>query len=233
MERKLFYILSILVLVISGILVTTTVASAETGSQTWLLNSSDHPDYSSEKLMEKVGVTTPTGSVSIATSQKVIWLSQNDAECDVTFTTDGGWGVTLITQEDWGDAYTIEVGVYNPGGSPKFTPFDDTVITNDTFTFMTTHFVFHATVLNTNATVLSGQYLALQIGNTSGSSHTVITTGGSLIVSPTTDPGYPLPELVTAILLGGGLLGLGGYFTLLYRRNRLTDMRGVSMEVEL
>jgi len=169
--------------------VTTTVANAKTGSQNWLLNSSSHPDHSSEKLMEKVGVTTPTGSVSIGVSQQVIWLSQNDAECDVTFTTDGGWGVTLITQEDWGDAYTVEVGAYNPGGSPKFTPFDDTVIKNDTLTFMTTHFVFHATVLNTNATVPSGQYLALQIGNTSGSSHTVIKTGGSLIVSPTTDPG--------------------------------------------
>lgn len=58
--RKVLYILSILILVVSDTLVTTTVASAETGSQVWILNSSNHPDCSSKKVMEKIGVELAT-----------------------------------------------------------------------------------------------------------------------------------------------------------------------------
>jgi hypothetical protein len=57
------------------------------------------------------------------------------------------------------------------------------------------------------ATVPENYYLALRIVNEleSGKSIDVITEGKSLLVSPDTDPGYPLPEIASALLFVFGL----------------------------
>jgi hypothetical protein len=56
--------------------------------------------------------------------------------------------------------------------------------------------------------VPAGDYLALKIANTSLVDESITTTGNSYLLSPETDPGFPVPEILTVALLGAGLAGL-------------------------
>ena len=71
-------------------------------------------------------------------------------------------------------------------------------------------------------TVSTGGWLAFRIDNpVAGDADLVVKTGQdySRVKSPIADPGYPIPELPTIILLTTGLVFLAGYFGL-KRRNR-------------
>jgi hypothetical protein len=61
--------------------------------------------------------------------------------------------------------------------------------------------------------------LALKWYPVSGSPDLVVTFGsGTKLASPSTDPGYPVPELSSLILFSVGLLALAGY--VVYRRRK-------------
>ncbi len=43
-------------------------------------------------------------------------------------------------------------------------------------------------------------------------------SSNSVVISPTSDPGYPIPELTTVVLVAVGLAALGGYYMFARRR---------------
>ena len=224
---KKFLLISFIVLFLCSILVMVIPVAATPSipsvpeSQIWYLDS-DGGAVNPFKIMYRADKTQSSDSVTIPAGGEIFWLANEAAGDDVTFPTDGGWNITLITQENWGKAYTIEVGAYDTN-TATFTLFDTTIVTQLSYTGL----VLMVKVENEDATVPIGDYLALKIENTDNSNnHTVITNGGSFLVSPITDPGYPLPELAAGILFGLGLAGLGGYVVVRRKQaGRVTENR--------
>ena len=175
------------------------------GAQTWYLHSDD--------VMYK-GVTDKTeGSVEIGASGSNIWISDEAASTDVTFSSSAWTGQVVFTSAPTGGGsphtFTVEIGSSTNGSDFTASGPDATLTGNGSAT------VFSYTTDTASVTVPNGEYLALKITNNSGSAYDV-TTGvtWSYTESPATDPGYPIPELDTIILLGGGLTCLGGYLML-------------------
>jgi len=61
--------------------------------------------------------------------------------------------------------------------------------------------------ITVGGTVKEGDYLALEVLNNDTVGHDITTDGSSSLSSPSTDPGYPLPEMSAVILLSFGLQG--------------------------
>lgn len=182
------------------------------GDQSWYLHNDD--------VMYK-GVTNKTeGSVSIGASASNIWIADEAATADVTFSGSAWTGQVVFTSAPTGGGsphtFTMEIG-YSTDGSDFTAGGPDATLTGDG-----TATVFPYTTDAASFTVTNGKYLALRLTNNSGSSYSV-TTGltWSYTDSPSSDPGYPVPELPTIILLSLGLAGLGIYYWLRKRPRTL------------
>lgn len=187
------------------LLSTTTVVLAST-PQLWILDN----DNEMEKK-EGGGDDGQDGSVTIGGNDYEIWLADQYAEVDVPFPS-GSWVVELRTGEDWGTNgidYEIAVGSWDTDGSGSWSAFS----TNNqgTIDWDSGQNILVVELQTGSMTVYEDDYLALKITNNTGSSHTVYTDGRSSLRSPDTDPGYPLPEIIGAILLSTGLVAVGGY----------------------
>jgi hypothetical protein len=179
------------------------------GAQTWYLHDDD--------VMYKGVTDNDAGEVLIGAGGSNIWISDEAATTDVTFSSSAWTGQVVFTSAPTGGGsphtFTVDIG-YSTDGSDFTAGGPDATLTGDgsatVFTYSTDAASF---------TVTDGEYLALRITNNSSSGYTV-TTGGvwSYTDSPSDDPGYPVPELATIILLGSGLLALVGY--LWFRRGR-------------
>lgn len=190
-------------MVVGVLILSITAIAAAAGSQQWYLDGSNHATVTANKVMEKSG--SQAGTTSIGAGGEVIWLSENTAQTGgVTFPS-GSWVVSLETTANWGANCFAQVGSWNTS-----TGWHQIATTTGT------HFAFANGILivevqTGSATIPGGEYLALKLGNSDGSAHTVKTQGQSHLVSPTTDPGFPVPEVAAGILFGIGLLGLVGY----------------------
>ena len=185
----------------------TTLALAATGFQWWYLDSETiAAGYEMEKDTSP-GNNGQTGSVTIAAGSSLVWLADEAAVCDVTFS-GGSWYVFISTDSDWGtDGDMCEARV---GG------WDTTDGWYDIATITIVTMYYYNTILKVEvqagaATIYQGDYLALEIKNNDSISHLVYTDGDSVLRSPDTDPGYPVAEVVSGALLGLGLVGLAGY----------------------
>jgi Tol biopolymer transport system component len=192
----------------------TPLALGTKNSQTWYLDSETYLGPGPGLLLpagyfEMEKATGPdndgvTGSVTLDTGAG-IWISDEASDHGVTFS--GDWTVNLEVTYlgDW----TIRLGEWD--GSTAFNEF------NHVRTEPDDHGIINLT-FNASGTVPKGHYLALKIETNAGA--TVLTTGDSYLVSPTNDPGYPLPEIPSISLLAIGLAGIGGF--LLIKRSRIT-----------
>ena len=89
--------------------------------------------------------------------------------------------------------------------------------------------VFPINVTTSAFTVPTGSYLTLRVTNYFASNDIYVDTGGtdqSTLISPSSDPGYPVPELATILLSGAGLAALGGYIWLRRRRQHKVIFSG-------
>ena len=65
-----------------------------------------------------------------------------------------------------------------------------------------------------------GEYLAFKVTNLDQVLIIETEEGASWISSPSADPGYPIPELPTIVLMSTGLLALTGFVVKRYSRRK-------------
>jgi hypothetical protein len=147
-----------------------------------------------------------------------IWISDEAAQCDVTFSASSGWmgQVKFASAPTSEDTFIVEIG-YSTDGSDFTAGGPDATLTGDgsktAFTYTTD--AFSVTVPNT-------KYLALKLTNSSDSAYDV-TTGGAWSYTSNPDSGapeWPTPELPTVILVGVGLTVLGIFIWLKRRKSQ-------------
>ena len=176
-------------------------------AQSWFL--SDVTD-GGDHIMYKENMSKPEGTITVSDGSSTVWKANEPATVDVGFPA-GSWTGTIMLSEAFanGETFTVEVGSYD--GS-TFTSAGSKLINGDGST------TYSLSIPASAFTVQEIEYLALQI-SLSGANLVVKTGGGnSYIISPETDPGYPVPELPTLILFSIGLITLTGYVLLTKRR---------------
>ncbi len=183
-------------------------ASSSPGTQNWYLNSHGFP------VMEKG--TGQSGAVDIPAKAGGVngfqtWLANTPAVANVTFPT-GGWTVKLATV-DWSNTCSAQIGDWDGMNFTAFNPAPANGNYSNGFISIT---------VNAGGTVSKTHFLALKIYNGATSVHTIATDHSSYLSTPTQDPGYPLPELSTVLLLGIGLVGLSG-FLYVNRKSAVVD----------
>ena len=219
MKRILLLVLSVMALVSSLVLVTTAVASASQGPLTWQL---DSETTAAGYQMERTGAPGDdgqAGNVPIGSGGSLTWISDEAAGADVTFS-GGAWVLELATEKDWG---ILGSNCHFDAGESDGTGFNafSTILLVSASWKSGNEYIVQVKVQTGSETVHKGNYLAVQITNNDTAGHTIYTGEGanaSCLRSPQTTPGFPLPEVAAGILLGGGLLGLGGYIAI--RRKR-------------
>jgi hypothetical protein len=202
------FIRTAIVLFLAAVLLlsTTVIASAATASQIWYLDGAYHTETG--KVMEKTW-GAQSGLVSFPAGVEQMWLAENAAQCDVTFPS-GAWVIELSTESDWGtggDKCDVTVG----GWDTATGWYEISTTTTASVVWDGGQNILKVELQTGSATIYKDDYLALKIKNTDSVCHEVYTDGRSSVRSPDTDPGYPIPELTAAILIGLGLVGLVGY----------------------
>jgi len=182
------------------------------GPLTWYLDSTGNP------VMEQTG--RQLGSVDIAAGSSMIWLSDQPAEFDATFT-NGNWTIKLSTNSNGSGTCSAQVGDFNPTGSGTFTPFNIYPMTGSYYNY----YGILTITITTHGTVSQNDYLALKIFNRSGSSLNITTDGNSYLNPPSSTPNYPTPEMPAIALFSIGLVGLSGY-VLIRRKKIIRENKG-------
>ena len=157
------------------------------GSPAWAFQDDD--------LMLQGNSTEPETSVELNTGSSCLWIAGAAATADTNFP-DGNWqgqvyfnSIPTNTHQ-----FTLSVGTWTSGGG---------FVAGSPAATITTDGVKQIFEFNTGAdgtlTVGTGQNLAIQIGNSTGSNYTVLTGGlRSWLNSPSGSPGYPtLVELTS------------------------------------
>jgi len=208
---------SVVTLVLAAALLVSMIGMASAVSQTWYLDSDSHP--AGERYMWKNDTLNCSGQVNVGLLPRT-WVADKPAQCDVTFPS-GTWNGQLKWEAGiaLSDNVYYRIGIYNS--------------TTNTFTIRGYNYTLLSLALSTDPvtepfsittdepfTVHEGEYLAFQFKSASISiGRDIITDGDSWIKSPDSDPGYPVPEFSTLLLMSTGLLALAGYVGLRRRRN--------------
>jgi hypothetical protein len=184
------------------------VACADQGSQIWFLIGDDS--------LRKTYFQTGGDSTLLTPDEPVYtWTVENAAECDLTIGA-GTWDVKIYYNA-MGGSGTITAKIYKVG--------DSTAIATGT----------SGTISGTSNTTIScsgaskdfeeGSKFKLELTWTPSVDAAVLVyhseSAGkkSTLTSPSSDPGWPVPELSTLVLFSVGLLALVGYVGYSRRRN--------------
>jgi hypothetical protein len=174
------------------------------------------------KYMATSGV--PSGEVSIPANGKQMWIADRHASGDVVFSK-GNWPILIATDADWGvtnnvSNFRAEIGTWDGSKFSGLPLSSSPVMYHDHFEFQAKSIPVGGMQINRDT------YLAIVIYNDDPNNSHVVWTGHeydqisylSCIKTPRSDPGYPLPESGSIILLGGGLFGLGGFMLVRSRK---------------
>jgi hypothetical protein len=226
--KRILLALAVVLVLCMVLAVPAMAADPSAGSKTWLLYSTTQNDkWGNPELFMSTSMT-PSGFVTVPAGTSTMWIADQVALANVTYPNDA-WVVRFGTDADWGGGFTSM-----PNFDAKIGYWNGIVFT---VLPMVTTPVFHAgyyemefqSVPAVGQTIPADTYLAVKLTNHSNSNHPIYTGKWipdtapnsqyfSCVASPQSDPGYPLPELATGILLGAGVLGLGGF--MLVRRKK-------------
>jgi len=232
MLRRLIGVLVLATLVLAMV----QVVGAET-AQTWYLTGDNKPsgapeandgvDHDKDNLMNKsIGVGTWTGSYFYLDSGKPAWFyADTGAECDLGFG-EKNWTAHIRTEPieggEIGSIFYVEICKLSSDGSITF-------LANGSKTLTATGSkkLWNITCVDqdTKQDFITGEWLALRVFWENETADTLTihykneANSESYIEGPSSDPGYPVPELSTFILFSIGLIALAGYVLLTKRRN--------------
>lgn len=192
----------------------------------------DGTDHHYDCYMNKTGDTAVTPysmNLPNVTEKTTWWYAEHSAECDIGFG-EPDWTVYIyhgkINEKAgsdktlWADVYKMKSDnsvVHLAGGTQTFSA-------NDAAGMWT---ISCTDNLSTTQDFTTGERLAFRIkhnANTTVRIYYYNATGGkySNLTSPSSDPGYPVPELGTLILFSTGLIVLTGYVLLTKKRKNRT-----------
>ncbi len=185
-------------------------------SQTWFLTDiSAGPAYVMNKGSGAGGANVIIGDPG--PPGVALWVANEAATTNVAFGV-ASWTFTVAFTTG-SSGFTVQLGQATSGGD--WTPATDAVIVTGSGNPP----VQVTLTPSSDFTVLSGNYLALSIDDVVDSTNTVIVVkppapgnSPSYLESPSSDPGYPVPELSTLILCSSGILLLGA--AVLWRRKK-------------
>ena len=205
------------------------VVGAAPDSQTWCFTNTEasapiYTDANYNKIMTK-GVEGGDDTITLAPGERVWFYADELAECDVGFPA-GKWSVSYWvkalneSEAGKGTIYT-RLCYVDSGGSYDRVQSRTAAITNpENIEEINEEFVPDA------FTVPEGGRLAIEVywgSSPLGNLEIHCNPSGehaSKATSPSSDPGYPVPELSTLILFSLGLLVLAGYVGLRRKRNK-------------
>jgi hypothetical protein len=222
-------LLALAVVLVLCLVLAIPAAASGPGPRTWYLyNTTQNDKWGNPELYMSTSMT-PSGSVAVAAGTSKMWIADQIALADVTFPNDA-WAIRFGTDADWGNGdasipnFDAQIGYWN-GTVFTALPIGD----NSPVYSMGYYEKQFRSVPPTGQTIPVNTYLAVVLTNHSNLNHPIYTGKWipdtapnsqyfSCLLSPQSDPGYPLPELAAGILLGAGVLGLGGF--MLIRRKK-------------
>ena len=218
--RMLRRLIGILVLVMV-VLAMVQVVGAET-AQTWYFTSEGAPSPWTGKIMTK-GIEGGDTVITLGKGERVWFYADEVALCDVSFPSDGNWDIAYwvkaVEEGETGTVYT-RVGYADSAGETVRKLSRSAGIKHPT---EIEEIVEKGVAI---FTVPEGGRLAIEVywGGTGplGDLEIHCNPSGahaSKLTSPSSDPGYPVPELPTIILFSTGVITLTGYVLLTKRRN--------------
>jgi len=184
---------------------------AQAVSQTWYLTDiASGTNY----IMNKGSTAGGGTSINITKGANEIWQANEVASVTVGFQAGTWTGDLHHTGTQYVEPVVVDIGVWDGSSFTSYGYASGTVYDLEP----TWSFTISASAFD----IPAGQYLAFKVSNNSGQNRTleVATDGTSFVTSPSSDPGYPIPELPTIILLGAGLACLGGYIIFMRRKRR-------------
>lgn len=209
---------NVLVILLVAALLSSMVCMASASSQTWYLTETDPGVTGAQYTMYKdSGVGTEF--VGVSAGHFKVWVADESVSAN-QIDMGGQWDVAI---RFWvGDTSDVKLKVeIGDLSGETFTPadLDEQVISGGSYRWWNSTAIWPASLEISN-----GEYLAIKVTNT-GSTKAWIdpraypTNSPSRIISPSSDPGYPVPELSTIVLTSLGMLLLGGFVVYSRRRN--------------
>jgi LPXTG-motif cell wall-anchored protein len=226
---------SVLVIILAAVLLSSMVGMASASSQTWYwTNTVPSPSGVDYEVVKDGGRGNTHVNLGSGTSK--IWVA-NEYVTAGPLDMHGTWtGQIRVYVKGAASAHDVDLRV----DIGKFNPTSSTFTSADHDTYSGSHpkgYMIYWNSANTGQlhldlspgtlSISNGEYLAAKFSNeaTAGDVNLTTWTGSppaqnspTYIDSPSTDPGYPVPELSTMALTGIGMLALGGF--VLYRRRR-------------
>ena len=232
MLRRLIGILVLGVVVLAMV----QVVGAET-TQTWYLTSDDKPAgaptasddlaHAKNNLLHKDEWAGTDGSFYLTPAKPAAWFyADTGAECDLGFG-EHSWKAYIRTEgiEEGDEADThlkVSVCKLDTGGSVTVLA-EDTIELTVASAYTPWEIICEDTAGPQDFNV--GDWLAVRLWWTDAPEaknlriyYKAETDRDSYITSPSSDPGYPVPELPTIILFSTGLIALAGYVLLTKKR---------------
>ena len=215
----------ILVLVLGMLVLAMVQVVGAAGEQSWHLLGEDNKytgnattdgtDHLIDCNMSKTLNATKT-SKSLNYTETMWWYAEYPAQCNLTFPAGGDWIVRIDHEQRGGWNWSADV--YKVASNDTAISFaSETENASNTKSGVTTITCHQGAVQTFN--IASGDRLALRIKHDDSTEEVTTyyynaSTGRlSNLTSPSSDPGYPVPELSSLILLSIGLLVFVGYVT--------------------
>lgn len=198
-----------------AVLITLLVVSstATAVSQTWKLDSRDHPDLDGdERIMTRDTVQDPDGGVDVLDDECQTWAAEQAAQLDIAFDSDP-WTGDVFADEGTADLstpYDSYVGSTVGGGTGTDVVVHGSTGFRDDNSDDWELGVFDSDTSDQSFQVSGGDYLLFELCVPQGADDLhVQTDGSSYIASPSSSSDYPTPALSTITLTTAGLASLG------------------------